>query len=54
MAGCFKLTSCDHNSANQNIHAYGVMLFVSVSLVIVIKKKKKAFSSYSSQWIELE
>lgn len=29
IAGCFKLTSCDANTANQNIHAYGVILLVS-------------------------
>ncbi|KAF3789380.1 putative white-brown complex-like protein 30 [Nymphaea thermarum] len=27
VVGCFKLTSCDPNTSNQNIHAYGVMLF---------------------------
>nr|POE85309.1 abc transporter g family member 24 [Quercus suber] len=29
---CFKLTSCNPNSANQNLQAYGIMLLVSCSL----------------------
>ncbi|XXG84839.1 hypothetical protein AAC387_Pa11g0061 [Persea americana] len=33
---CFKLTSCDHNSATQNIHAYGVMLFAGLSTLLLI------------------
>lgn len=32
VAGCFKLTSCNANTANQNIHAYGIMLIVSSAL----------------------
>lgn len=28
-AGCFKLTTCNPSTANQNIHAYGIMLIVS-------------------------
>ncbi|KAF3795892.1 ABC transporter G family member 28, partial [Nymphaea thermarum] len=33
---CFKLTSCDPNSANQNIHAYGIMLFAALSTLLLI------------------
>ncbi|KAK9106367.1 hypothetical protein Syun_022378 [Stephania yunnanensis] len=33
---CFKLTSCDPNTANQNIHAYGVMLFAALSTLLLI------------------
>lgn len=29
ITGCFRMTTCDKNSANQNITAYGVLLFVS-------------------------
>uniref|UniRef100_A0A9I9DLG7 ABC transporter domain-containing protein n=1 Tax=Cucumis melo TaxID=3656 RepID=A0A9I9DLG7_CUCME len=36
LAGCFKLTSCDANSSNQNIHAYGVMLLVALSTLLLI------------------
>lgn len=28
-AACFKLATCNPNTANQNIHAYGMMLIVS-------------------------
>lgn len=28
--GCFRLTTCNSESESQNIHAYGVMLIVSV------------------------
>ncbi|CAN6487343.1 unnamed protein product [Victoria cruziana] len=33
---CFKLTSCDPNTSNQNIHAYGVMLFAALSTLLLI------------------
>ncbi|OVA12298.1 ABC transporter-like [Macleaya cordata] len=33
---CFKLTSCDPNTANQNITAYGVMLFAALSTLLII------------------
>ncbi|XVF76407.1 hypothetical protein PTKIN_Ptkin13bG0263900 [Pterospermum kingtungense] len=33
---CFKLTTCNPNTSNQNIHAYGVMLFVAMSLLLLI------------------
>ncbi|KAG7016298.1 putative white-brown complex-like protein 30, partial [Cucurbita argyrosperma subsp. argyrosperma] len=33
---CFKLTSCDANTANQNIHAYGVILLVGLSTMLLI------------------
>nr|GMC48448.1 ABC transporter G family member 24-like [Ipomoea batatas] len=33
---CFKLTSCDPNSANQNIHAYGVMLIAALTTILLI------------------
>lgn len=33
---CFKLTSCNANSPNQNIHAYGVMLLVALSTLLLI------------------
>ncbi|ERM94849.1 ABC transporter G family member 28 isoform X1 [Amborella trichopoda] len=33
---CFKLTTCDPNTANQNIHAYGVMLIAAVSTLLLI------------------
>lgn len=35
--GCFKLTSCDQNMTNQNIHAYGIMLIVSGYLFIFVR-----------------
>ncbi|XVE96638.1 hypothetical protein REPUB_Repub02eG0239900 [Reevesia pubescens] len=33
---CFKLTTCNPNTSNQNIHAYGAMLFVGMSLLLLI------------------
>ncbi|PIA26833.1 hypothetical protein AQUCO_08700012v1 [Aquilegia coerulea] len=33
---CFKLTSCDPNTANQNLHAYGVMLLAALGTLLVI------------------
>ncbi|KAG7032987.1 ABC transporter G family member 28 [Cucurbita argyrosperma subsp. argyrosperma] len=33
---CFKLTSCDGSATNQDIHAYGVMLLVALSTVLLI------------------
>ncbi|GMJ12090.1 non-intrinsic ABC protein 12 [Hibiscus trionum] len=33
---CFKLTTCNPNTSNQNIHGYGVMLFVALSLLLLI------------------
>ncbi|XP_077221770.1 ABC transporter G family member 28-like isoform X2 [Tasmannia lanceolata] len=33
---CFKLTSCDPNTANQNIHAYGIMLIAALSTLLLI------------------
>ncbi|KAK3034113.1 hypothetical protein RJ639_034465 [Escallonia herrerae] len=33
---CFKLTSCDPNSSNQNIHAYGIMLLAAISTLLLI------------------
>ncbi|KAL5719280.1 ABC transporter G member 28 [Ranunculus cassubicifolius] len=33
---CFKLTSCDPNTANQNLHAYGVMLIAALSILLLI------------------
>ncbi|KAF9594759.1 hypothetical protein IFM89_034742 [Coptis chinensis] len=33
---CFRLTSCDPNSANQNLHAYGVMLIAALSTLLLI------------------
>ncbi|TYH31257.1 hypothetical protein ES288_A01G159500v1 [Gossypium darwinii] len=33
---CFKLTTCNPNTSNQNIHGYGVMLFVGLSLLLLI------------------
>ncbi|XP_042511538.1 ABC transporter G family member 28-like isoform X2 [Macadamia integrifolia] len=35
-ARCFRLASCDPNTANQNIHAYGVMLFAALSTLLLI------------------
>lgn len=35
-AGCFKLASCNSESTNQNIRAYGVILIVSVSLELLV------------------
>ncbi|XP_043706528.1 ABC transporter G family member 28-like isoform X2 [Telopea speciosissima] len=35
-ARCFRLASCDPNSANQNIHAYGIMLFAALSTSLLI------------------
>ncbi|KAK6929173.1 ABC transporter-like, ATP-binding domain [Dillenia turbinata] len=34
--GCFKLASCNPNTTNQNIHAYGVMLMVGLSTLLLI------------------
>ncbi|OMO72444.1 ABC transporter-like protein [Corchorus capsularis] len=33
---CFKLTTCNPNTSNQNIRGYGVMLFVAMFLVLLI------------------
>uniref|UniRef100_A0A0D3BRB8 ABC transporter domain-containing protein n=1 Tax=Brassica oleracea var. oleracea TaxID=109376 RepID=A0A0D3BRB8_BRAOL len=33
---CFKLATCNPNTANQNIHAYGAILIASVSLVMIM------------------
>ncbi|KAL5709967.1 ABC transporter G member 28 [Ranunculus cassubicifolius] len=33
---CFKLTSCNANSANQNIHAYGIMLLAALGTLLLI------------------
>ncbi|KAL3523484.1 hypothetical protein ACH5RR_016318 [Cinchona calisaya] len=33
---CFKLTTCDPNTENQNIHAYGVMLIAGLSTLLLI------------------
>ncbi|KAL4324493.1 hypothetical protein GQ457_11G007850 [Hibiscus cannabinus] len=33
---CFKLTTCNPNTSNQNIHGYGVLLFVALSLLLLI------------------
>ncbi|KAF5475836.1 hypothetical protein F2P56_007601 [Juglans regia] len=32
---CFKLTTCNPNTANQNIHAYGVMLLVALCTLLL-------------------
>ncbi|KAK1571116.1 hypothetical protein Q3G72_012117 [Acer saccharum] len=33
---CFKLASCNPNTANQNMHAYGVMLMAALSTLLLI------------------
>ncbi|KAL5735001.1 hypothetical protein ACOSP7_032862 [Xanthoceras sorbifolium] len=33
---CFKLTSCNPNTANQNMHAYGIMLMAALSTLLLI------------------
>ncbi|KAL1216107.1 ABC transporter G family member 24 [Cardamine amara subsp. amara] len=33
---CFKLTSCNPNTANQNMHAFGVMVIAAVSTILLI------------------
>ncbi|XP_010553364.1 PREDICTED: putative white-brown complex homolog protein 30 [Tarenaya hassleriana] len=33
---CFKLATCNPNTANQNIHAYGAILIVALSLLMII------------------
>ncbi|PIA37284.1 hypothetical protein AQUCO_03000108v1 [Aquilegia coerulea] len=33
---CFRLSSCDPNSANQNIHAYGILLLAALSTLLII------------------
>ncbi|XP_059457230.1 ABC transporter G family member 24-like [Corylus avellana] len=33
---CFKLTSCNPNTANQNIQAYGIMLLAALSTLLLI------------------
>ncbi|KAA8539287.1 hypothetical protein F0562_025979 [Nyssa sinensis] len=33
---CFKLTTCDPNTATQNIHAYGIMLIAALSTLLLI------------------
>ncbi|XP_010462230.1 PREDICTED: ABC transporter G family member 24 isoform X2 [Camelina sativa] len=33
---CFKLTSCNPNTANQNMHAFGVMVIAGVSTILLI------------------
>ncbi|XP_058212810.1 putative white-brown complex homolog protein 30 [Rhododendron vialii] len=33
---CFKLSTCNANTANQNIHAYGIILIAALSIVLLI------------------
>ncbi|CAN8321649.1 unnamed protein product [Cochlearia groenlandica] len=33
---CFKLSSCNPNTANQNMHAFGVMVIAAVSTILLI------------------
>ncbi|KAE8676515.1 ABC transporter G family member 28 [Hibiscus syriacus] len=33
---CFKLTTCNPNTSNQNIHGYGIMVFVGLGLLLLI------------------
>lgn len=33
---CFKLTSCNPNTANQNMHAFGIMVIAAVSTILLI------------------
>ncbi|KAJ7975044.1 ABC transporter G family member [Quillaja saponaria] len=33
---CFKLASCDPNTANQDIHAYGILLIAALSTLLLI------------------
>ncbi|KAA8516559.1 hypothetical protein F0562_016935 [Nyssa sinensis] len=33
---CFKLSTCNPESANQNIHAYGIILFAALSITLLI------------------
>ncbi|XAR69119.1 Sulfate-transporting ATPase [Bertholletia excelsa] len=33
---CFKFSTCNPNAANQNIHAYGVLLIAGLSLVLLL------------------
>ncbi|ESQ30078.1 hypothetical protein EUTSA_v10011194mg [Eutrema salsugineum] len=33
---CFKLTSCNPNTANQNMHAFGVMVIAAVSTILLL------------------
>ncbi|CAN1238112.1 ABC transporter G family member 24 [Linum grandiflorum] len=35
-SGCFKLASCDSKTRTQNIHAYGVMVIVALSTVLLM------------------
>ncbi|XP_052184356.1 ABC transporter G family member 28-like isoform X2 [Diospyros lotus] len=35
-AGCFELATCEEKTANQNITAYGILLFVGLSLILLI------------------
>ena len=32
LTACFKLTSCNPNTANQNMHAFGVMVIVRFTI----------------------
>ncbi|KAF7820154.1 ABC transporter G family member 24-like isoform X1 [Senna tora] len=34
--GCFKLSSCNSNTATQNMHAYGIMLIAALSTLLLI------------------
>ncbi|CAI0471435.1 unnamed protein product, partial [Linum tenue] len=44
---CFKLTSCPPNTANQNLHAYGIILIVilTTSLLIIVNCSDQALST---------
>ncbi|XP_010558073.1 PREDICTED: ABC transporter G family member 24 [Tarenaya hassleriana] len=33
---CFKLTSCNPNTANQNMHAFGIMVIAALSTILLI------------------
>ncbi|XP_021609985.1 ABC transporter G family member 28 isoform X2 [Manihot esculenta] len=35
-AGCFRLATCDPKSSNQNITAYGIMIFAGLSFLLLI------------------
>ncbi|XP_050214446.1 ABC transporter G family member 28 [Mercurialis annua] len=35
-AGCFKLAKCEPQSANQNITAYGILIFAGLSFLLII------------------
>ncbi|CAK7343116.1 unnamed protein product [Dovyalis caffra] len=53
---CFKLVTCHPNTANQNLHAYGIMLIVAVTtlLLIIVNCSDQALSTREKKQLNPE